>query len=205
MKRRLENQLRFGFPWGFLLVMLTLGLPGNADTDMPTGWEFYSTTPELYQAGRATSESFKGQASAHLRSVAPVRGRAHALLLQKIDARNYRGQRLRMSGYVKAVEVKGWAGLWMRADSRTGEILAFDNMMDRPITGSTNQWQAYSIEIDIPDKATEIHFGGLLYGAGEIYLDQFEFQVAGKSQGASEVLKRLRSLPEEPQNLDFEG
>jgi len=45
---------------------------------------------------------------------------------------------------------------WMRVDKSTGAPpLAFDNMQDRPITG-TADWKSYAVVLDIPEGATGI-------------------------------------------------
>jgi hypothetical protein len=60
-------------------------------------------------------------------------------LMQTFKADSFRTKRIRFSGYVRSKEVMDWAGLWLRVDgSNGGEMLAFDNMQDRPIKGTTD-------------------------------------------------------------------
>ena len=48
------------------------------------------------------------------------------------------GKRVRLSGYIKTRDVsQGFAGLWLRVDGPSGP-LAFDNMQDRGVTGTTD-------------------------------------------------------------------
>jgi hypothetical protein len=50
---------------------------------------------------------------------------------------NYEGDTITLSGYIKTENVTdGYAGLWMRIDPE----IAFDNMYNRGITGSTD-WE----------------------------------------------------------------
>lgn len=59
-------------------------------------------------------------------------------LMQVFDASAaYRGQRLRLSGYLKTEAVETWTGLWMRVDGANNEMLSFDNMQNCSITGTT--------------------------------------------------------------------
>ena len=54
-------------------------------------------------------------------------------------------------------EVKGWAGLWMRVDGKEKTGIAFDNMANRSIKGTTD-WKTYEVVLDVPDDAEEIFF-----------------------------------------------
>lgn len=63
-----------------------------------------------------------------------------ATLMQRVTAEQYKGKRIRLSGLLKSQDVVGWAGLWMRVDQRK-EAVAFDNMQDRSIKGTTG-WRA---------------------------------------------------------------
>jgi hypothetical protein len=65
-------------------------------------------------------------------------------VVQTISARRYAGKRLRFAAEVKSADIIGSAGLWMRVDGQNREVLAFDNMQSRPITGTTD-WRQYSI------------------------------------------------------------
>jgi hypothetical protein len=44
------------------------------------------------------------------------------VLDQILAADNYRGERVRLSGFVKAKFIAGWAGLWMRVKIEMEEI-----------------------------------------------------------------------------------
>lgn len=39
--------------------------------------------------------------------------------------------------------------MWMRVDNKFDDVLQFDNMNNRPITGTTN-WNRYEIILDVP-------------------------------------------------------
>jgi erythromycin esterase len=88
-----------------------------------------------------------------------------------------RGQRLRLSGFLRTKDITtGWAGLWMRVDGSDG-VLAFDNMQQRGITGTTG-WTRYEVVLDVPDDATNINFGALLTGNGTAWVDSLAFEFA---------------------------
>ncbi|MGD0387803.1 MAG: sigma-70 family RNA polymerase sigma factor [Tepidisphaeraceae bacterium] len=90
-----------------------------------------------------------------------------------------RGKRIRISGWIKTNNVREYAGLEMYAYSTGGEIVAFDQMMcSRPIHGTTD-WQKYEIVRDIPQDATKIFLGAILFCSGEIWTDDFQVEAVG--------------------------
>ena len=69
------------------------------------------------------------------------------------------------------------AGLWMRVDGNGG-ALAFDNMMNRPVRGTTD-WTRVSIVLDVPNDADGIALGMLLVSGGEAWVDDASFEIVG--------------------------
>lgn len=122
-------------------------------------------------------------------------------LMQSIAATRYLGRRIRFSATVRAQEVTGWAGLWLRADGPQG-TLVIDNMEDRPFRQTTG-WASASIVIDVPDVATELHFGALLDGAGAVDLTRPWFGEADQGVPVTATPFRSAPLPDQPQGLDF--
>lgn len=90
---------------------------------------------------------------------------------------NYKGKSIRLSGYVKTENVAdGYAGLWMRIDPQ----VAFDNMNDRGITGTTD-WKECEVILPLnPEKTIKIVVGGLLVGKGKMWLDNLQVSIDGK-------------------------
>ena len=87
----------------------------------------------------------------------------------------------------------------MRVDQRT-KAVAFDNMEDRSIKGTTG-WRRCDVILDVPKDATGVSFGVLLAGTGEVWRSSTKFDVVGDdvpvtSLGDSKV-------PKAPVNLDF--
>ena len=185
--------------WHLTLSLIALTLtPARA---VPRGWQLSATTQEHYQVS-LDSQAHGGKASACIASQGLPPARAHAVLGQKIHARRYRGQRLRMTAAVRTREVQGWAGMWMRVDPLQGPSLEFDNMQDRPITGTT-EWTSYSIELTVPPESEYIFFGVLLNGRGQVWFDSVRLEAVGAALPADKLRRRLRGELE-PFNLDFE-
>ena len=99
------------------------------------------------------------------------------------------------------------AALWMRVDgAKTGEILAFDNMYGREITGTT-EWKKCEIVLDVPKEAAEIDFGALLAGKGTAWVDDLQIEKVDSNVPTTDLTKRgtpIQPLSTQPKNLDFE-
>jgi len=97
-------------------------------------------------------------------------------MVQCIDPADCAGRRMRFSAYVRARDVKDWAGLWMRVDGAggCGTALAFDNMNARPIKGSRD-WARYEVVLDVAKDAKSICLGLLLQGPGKVWLSGVSF------------------------------
>ncbi len=101
------------------------------------------------------------------------------------------GKKVKLTGYIKTENVAEHAGLWMRIDPS----VAFDNMENRPISGTTD-WTKYEIELMLkPSQAKQIVVGGLLIGAGKMWIDNLEVTVDGKpiEKAAPKKLDKVQS------------
>ncbi len=114
--------------------------------------------------------------------------------------KNYGGKQITLSGYIKTENVAGgYAGLWMRIDPE----IAFDNMGQRGITGTTD-WTKYEITLAMnPTKTKEIVVGGLLTGKGKMWLDNLNVLIDGKPIDEAKLVERVL-LPAEKDHA-FDG
>lgn len=109
-------------------------------------------------------------------------------LVQGFKPDEFRGQRIRYSGWLRTENAEAGAGLWMRVDgAKWGETLAFDNMQGRKITGTT-EWQKCEIVLDVPDNAAEINFGALLRGKGTVWVDDLQIEVVNTTIPTTDLL-----------------
>ena len=169
------------------------------DASVPRGWFLAGKKPAEYEVGVDADQVYQGHVSAFLKSkTLGVNG--FGTLMQSVRAEQYKGKRVRLSGLVKSQEVVSWAGLWMRVDQGK-DMVAIDNMQDRPIKGTTG-WQRYEVVLDVPQDSTGISFGILLDGAGEIWVSSTKFDVVGTdvpvTGGPGD-----RKIPDKPVNLEF--
>jgi hypothetical protein len=78
------------------------------------------------------------------------------------------GKRVRARAQLMTADATtGGASLWLRADAPTEEILA--NGSTDPIVGTT-PWQSVDQVIDVPSGATNLVYGSILYGTGEVWI-----------------------------------
>jgi len=183
-----------------LFVVATgLGAQGVSPTaKAPNGWFLAGSNPSNYRTGVDGAAMRAGLPSAYLRSIA--NGNGFGTLMQSIGAANYAGKRVRLRGWVKSENVDDWAGLWMRVD-KGQELVAFDNMQDRAIRGAQT-WSSYDVVLDVPGDATSIHFGVLLTGAGQVWLNNVSLEVVDGSTPITGARPRA-TLPLRPVNLTF--
>lgn len=178
-------------------VMATLGSTSAAQS-LSSGWFEAGSHPADYDTGLDRASAFTGNASGYVRSN-KANPQGFGTYMQMFDATEYRGRRLRLSAYVKAEQVKSWAGLWMRID-RDKTPVAFDNMQNRAIK-DTQEWTQHAIVLDVDSQATAVAFGVLLAGPGAVWVDDIKFDIVGADVRVTDPRMRL---PTNPTNLDFE-
>ncbi|MBI5564090.1 MAG: hypothetical protein HY870_04280 [Chloroflexi bacterium] len=167
----------------------------DLDGNMPD-WGIYGGRPQAYEMGFDDTVAHTGQSSAYIKSTTSIAATDFGTLSTGVAA-GYRGKRVRLSAYIKANNVKAWAGLWMRVDGPSGKIYSLDNMEDRSIQGNSD-WQKYEVVLDVPDDSTFVAYGVLLSGEGEVWFDDVQLEVVGDDVPVTDLYHR------QPLNLDFE-
>src|ERR1700752_2242851 len=112
---------------------------------VPTGWFLAGTRPQEYDCSIDPTASYNGQPGIYLKSREGVKTTGFGTMMQDFSAAPYAGKRIRLSANLKSEGVDRWGGLWMRIDDgnhpnpKTGHAttVAFDDMYDRPIKGTT--------------------------------------------------------------------
>jgi hypothetical protein len=139
-----------------VLVAIFLGAGVNLSFGQhPYDWHRSGSNNRDYEVGQDSQLMHEGKtswpSSLYIKSIHPSPA-GFGTLIQAIGADDYRGERLRMTGFVKTADIRGdGVGMWMRVDGKSGSsrVLSFYNMCDRPITGTTG-WQKYEIILDVP-------------------------------------------------------
>jgi len=125
-----------------------------------------------------------------------------ATMMQSFSSDRWKGKRIKLTCFLKTENVQK-CGMWCRIDNHSGDVIQFDNMENRAISG-TNDWNLYSIVLDIPEESFSIHFGILLTGAGKVWVDDFKFNEVDVSVPSTNILNQDDQLPLEPINLGFD-
>ena len=180
---------------GALFICIT----GMLSFDLPSGWQKAGREPDKYDMGIDPGAGINGKNVATIKSISK-KIKSFGTLMQSCSTDKYLGKRVRMSGTMKSANVANWAGFWFRVDQQgSDERLAFDNMNNRPVKGTTD-WKRYEIVLDIPANATNMAYGALLGGTGQIWFDDIRFDVVDSTVPTTNLIIHLK----EPQNLNFE-
>ena len=156
-----------------------------------TGWALTGSRPDAYEVTCDTI--FTDCAVPILRTKAtasPPLGTGS--LTHSESAVEWRGARLQVRAELRSGRVDGWAGLWMRVDGADGQVLAFDNMQDRALRG-TSSFQWYSVVLDVPADAERVTFGVLLHGPGAVYVRELLFDEVERTVASTDLLGALRT------------
>ena len=184
-----------------LVILLSLSAFAGDKDKLPEGWIRAGSAPAKYDMGTDTEVYKEGKSAAFISSnVDQTNG--FGTLMQTCAVTEYLGKRIRLTGYLKSENVEGWAGIWVRVDSKEGGTSAFDNMKDRAIKGTT-EWTKCEIVLDVSKNSESLNFGALLRGEGKIWFDGLKIEVVKKSVPLT-AKKKGYDL-KAPSNLDFEG
>lgn len=111
--------------------------------------------------------------------------------------KNYKGNLIRLTGFIKTEGItNGYAGLWMRIDPE----IAFDNMSERGIVGTTD-WKEYEVILPLnPKNTSNIVIGALLVGDGKMWIDNLNVEIDGKKIDSNDIEVYVKEIL--PADLD---
>ena len=140
------------------------------------GWFLAGSSPEKYEYGLERGNDETGNI-AYLKSKqeTKIKPGEFGTLMQSFLPKKYLGKKLKLTANIKTKNVERWCGMWMRIDGKK-KHLAFDNMKNRKIKGSNN-WKQYEIVLEVPNESINISYGVLISGKGEVWMDNFNFEI----------------------------
>ncbi|HEY2116767.1 MAG TPA: S41 family peptidase [Candidatus Angelobacter sp.] len=112
--------------------------------------------------------------------------------LHRAITMDFAGTTVELRGFLRTEQVSQLAGLWMREDGETA-ALAFDNMADRPVKGTT-EWTEYSIKLPVHPEARQLVFGALLVGTGKLWVDDMQVLVDSKPVTSAPKVEREKTV-----------
>lgn len=104
----------------------------------------------------------------------------------------WQGHKVVVRAELKAGSIGGWGALWMRVDGPDDAPLAFDNMQNRPLRG-TSAFDWYRVVLDVPPEAVRITFGVMLHGPGAIFIRELQFEEADPDEPSTDLIAPLRA------------
>ena len=152
------------------LAPLNLDLGASTKENQPVGWYngrgTVDNVSDRYAIGTVLID---GEPALEVRSTGEMQRFGTAM--QRVAARHLMGHRIRL---VASVATRGCraASLWIRADDPNGVQLAFDNMSDRALHGTT-VWTTCAIDLTVPKGTEWLNFGVLLDGGGSLAARRF--------------------------------
>jgi hypothetical protein len=186
------------------------------DAGFPQGWG--GGAPTSYVVGLDRSNARTGSRAVYIASRGSTTS-GFATITQLFKADDFRGHRIRWSGWVRRTGITGTGGgLWMRVDG-PGATLSFDNMLTtRPIVG-TKDWEHVFVVLDVPPTALGIACGVLLTSSGDLVVDDLTLEIVDDTDGSTNlfpdpvangadsaaVAASYATRPRFPVNLGFEG
>lgn len=191
------------------LLLTTLSLLAQPAIDRPVapGW----TAPEsaAYKASLDRQNQRSGKASLSLTSISPAP--AGYAASQRIRATAWRGKRIRLSGWIRTAGTDRGGALWLRIDMANG-----DYVLDGVFESSSEVWKKREIVAAVPPDAAGISFGVRMNGKGQVWADDFAFEIVPdktpvntierrKNPAAGNVGAQFQRAPAQPVNLGFEN
>jgi hypothetical protein len=167
---------------------------------VPPGWSVDGRWLDGYEISVDRTVAHSGGSSALIKALHGARG--FATLMQTITAHEMLGHRVKMSAFLRLEDVDA-AGLWMRVDDPNGLILAFDDMEERFLRG-TSDWRQHSVVLDVPTTSSTIFFGALLFERGCLWVDDFTIEAVDTNVPTTSQLTDETLHSHSPENLGFE-
>lgn len=179
-----------------IAALLCALLAGAVHAETPRGWYFAGPAAKDFEVNTEAADGASGGRVVHIRAKNDSAG--FCTLSQGIDAADYRGKRVRLSGNLRTHNA-GKSMLWLRIDDADRKPISMDNMEPRPVRGDTER-RNYAVVLDVPDNARALAFGVILDGHGEVWADGLKLEVVGKDVPTT---TNVMAMPRAPVNMDF--
>jgi hypothetical protein len=171
-------------------VAMEVALTGAQLLDQPNNFDFETglntwlvdgTFPSGYEIGLDDQDVHGGKASAYIKANPSIAGDTDSAGLEQwFDTSQFRGQRIRLSGYIRSNNVSRnviFRLLAQSADLRSGNVA---QLPVGTIYGRTG-WQKYDLVVDVPKESLYISVLMSLEGQGEVWLDDLSIDIVDRS------------------------
>jgi len=148
--------------------------------DTIKGWIPTGSAPQNYEMGNDAKYNNDGVGVNVIKS-RPGNTAGFGALMQQIDAKTFKGKRIKVTGIIKSSDVREWGGIWVSVDQEAGQNVSLENMKHSSITGTKDAFTYVSIVVDVPSNSKGIAYGSVLKGAGQISTGRVSFDIVDKS------------------------
>lgn len=188
--------------WNILSARIEAASADMAPLVMPEGWSDGSVNREGYFRMGLDPER-PGCAMIQSTPLADYQLQAQfGTMAQVISAEPYRGGAIRVACELSARALEGTGTIWLRVDDRSGRVLQFENLMQRPgvAVRNTEDWKGFAITLDVPEAAEGIYFGFMMHGRGTLWARNFSVDAV---EARDQPEQRRPHRFERPTNLGF--
>ncbi len=175
--------------------VLTAGLPRqpqNLDWSAGTqGWTFRGGPSQNFDWGIETNMVYQGKPCFFLKTKEGA-SFGKGVLQQAFEAYEYRGKRLRLSGFLKTEQIessptwepfKGGITLGLQIEG-VNEMLRRVSAREHPLQG-THDWTRHELEVDVPQTSISVGLGLVFTGRGQVWLSDVQLEVVDEDRSAS--------------------
>jgi hypothetical protein len=152
------------------MVKAALRASKSPKLELPVSWMLSGGNPAKYESGADQSEPRDEKKWIVLKSkddADTTNKWATAMTMMKPD--DFQGKRVKLTMQVKT-ESASWVAPWMRVDEQK-DTISFDNACNRQIHESED-WQDWTIVLDVPENSTNIAYGVMLGGSGKVWINE---------------------------------
>lgn len=194
-------------------LLLVLAMPASAQeprniqrltldpetVNASTAWFPAGSRPADYEMGAAVTEGMTRPAGFRIQAKPDAAGNGFGTLMRWSPGAPWRGKRVQLSARMKSEDVVTLQ-LWLRVDGSKAPSLAFYNMGDRPVVG-TSDWQRYAVVLDVPEGAQRLALGFFVSGGqGVAWAEDFRVEEVGREVPVS--VMRSQRITQPPRQVD---
>jgi C-terminal processing protease CtpA/Prc len=115
-------------------------------------------------------------------------------LMQSVRADGYRLRRIKLRAAIRVQGPQTRAQMWLRLDRADRSMAFLENSTRNPVTSA--EWTTAEIEADVPEEASYIALGFMLFGPGSAWVDDVSLDITGEIQKDKSELARPMSAQE---------
>ena len=160
----------------------------SATENKPNGWKL-TYAPAQDEGYRTALDSNIKRSGKYSLSIEKLTDKATYAAVGFTLPHSFEGKTVELRGYVKTKDISsGYAGLWMRVEGYTGNLLA--EFMEKHGVKGTTDWKKCSIEYTFKkEEVKEISVGGIMPGNGKAWFDDLELLIDGKPVALAKKLE----------------